>query len=232
MTVAILIFSIGAYFLGLVLIALLAYPHLLGQTFPTAFVKVSMLFLYPLGAGAIKALVNVMGAQQFHPILHKDPIMSYYVTFYTFINIGPLVGRMVTPAVLDVNPFTAYMIPVVEFGLAISIFILGSRRYNKMKPTGKDNLTVPKITGSAICGMTGLEKQKESNGGHYPDFLVTSIKQLTNIMPMTALIIPFNIAYTQMTGPFQDQGDVMASVGGFIDDAWMTNFHSFSCIFY
>ncbi len=80
--VTILLFSLAFYLPGLLLIALSAYPQLVSATFPTTMVSVAMLGLYPMGAGAIKACVNVMGAQQYHPVLQSAQIERFYVNFY------------------------------------------------------------------------------------------------------------------------------------------------------
>ncbi|KAL7524676.1 hypothetical protein ACHAWF_001064 [Thalassiosira exigua] len=75
-------FLFGATFLYLpvlILIALCSYPYALGSVFDLSALRASMLVLYPLGAGFIKVAVNVLGAKQFNPILHKDFIESYYV---------------------------------------------------------------------------------------------------------------------------------------------------------
>jgi len=225
----ILLFSIGAYLPGLLLIALSAYPYLLGPTFPSTVLSVAMLGLYPLGAGAIKACVNILGAQQYHPLLQKAQIERYYVNFYLAINIGALIGGMVIPVVVQTDVFAGYMIPVVCFAVAILVFIMGSRRYVKMRPQGKDNLTVVKITSKALCCLRGFSKQKKSNGGKYPDTLVSSIVQLASVIPVTLLVVPFNLAYSQMVNTFVAQGLVMQPVG-FVNAAWMNNFDAFSVI--
>ncbi len=78
----ILLFSLAFYLPGLILIALSSYPGLVSATFPMTMVQVAMLALYPMGAGAIKACVNVMGAQQYHPVVQKAQIERFYVNFY------------------------------------------------------------------------------------------------------------------------------------------------------
>ena len=87
---------------------------------------------------------------------------------------------------------------VKVFAVGITIFILGSSRYVKNKPQGKSNLQVLAITGMAICGFQGLEKQKDSNDGKYPDLMVNSVRQLSAVFPISALIIPFSIVYGQV----------------------------------
>lgn len=162
-------------------------------------------------------------------MLQKGAIDQFYIKFYMAINCGSLIGGLVIPTVVRQNPFAGYMIPVVVFSLGISIFILGSSRYTKMKPQGKTNLKVLKISGIAICGCQGLEKQKVSNGGRYPDVLVRSIKQLAAIIPITTLCVPFNIVWGEMMGMIQAQGIVMQNVG-FVDAAWMQNFDAIAVI--
>ena len=78
----ILLFSLVFYLPGLLMIALSSVPGLVSATFPMAMVTWAMLCLYPMGAGAIKACVNVMGAQQYHPVLQKAQIERFYVNFY------------------------------------------------------------------------------------------------------------------------------------------------------
>ena len=87
---------------------------------------------------------------------------------------------------------------VKVFAVGIAIFILGSSRYVKNKPQGKSNLQVLAITGMAICGFQGLEKQKESNGGNYPDLVINLVRQLSAVFPVSSLIIPFSIVYGQV----------------------------------
>ena len=91
---------------------------------------------------------------------------------------------------------------VKVFAVGIIIFLLGSPRYVMIKPQGKNNLKVMPITGKAICGFQGLEKQRESNGGKYPDVIVNAVKQLGAIFPVSALCIPFNIVYGQVRFKF------------------------------
>jgi POT family proton-dependent oligopeptide transporter len=78
----IVIFGVMAYLPGLLLIALSAKPYALGATFNTPALLAGLLVLYPLGAGALKSCVNVFGAQQFHPVMQREQIKTYYVLFY------------------------------------------------------------------------------------------------------------------------------------------------------
>lgn len=37
----------------------------------------------PVGTGTVKAVVNVFGARQFHPLLQRSMVESFYVQFYS-----------------------------------------------------------------------------------------------------------------------------------------------------
>ena len=76
------------YLPGLVLIALTTIPGLLGSEFNSQALVGGFIFLWPFGTGIVKAIVNVFGAKQFHPLLQSSLIESYYVSFYMAINIG------------------------------------------------------------------------------------------------------------------------------------------------
>ena len=70
------------YLPGLIVIALTAFPYLLGDEFPTSSLYAGFVVLMPLGAGAIKSVVNVFGAKQFHPYLQQTLVEKYYINFY------------------------------------------------------------------------------------------------------------------------------------------------------
>ena len=227
----ILICSLCLYLPGLLLIALTAYPNLLGNTFPTGVLTTAMLGIIPLGSGAIKACVNVLGAQQFHPVLQRRQMERYFVNFYLTVNIGALIGGMIIPIVLRYSAFAGYMLSTCCFFLAIIVFVMGNYRHNyiKMHPQGKDNLTVLAILGKVICSLQSLERQKVSCGGRYSDELVQSIKRLGAVIPVIMLIMPFNIVFGQIISMFVVQGAVMADAG-FVDAAWMQNFNPIAII--
>merc|ERR1711865_1302277 len=67
-----------------------------------------------------------------------------------------------------------------------------------------------------------MDSQKVSNGGDYRDTFVDGIKQFLCVIPITALTIPFNVAYTQLTGEIITQGMAMAP-SGFLDAPMINN---------
>ncbi|KAF4715371.1 hypothetical protein FOZ62_025448, partial [Perkinsus olseni] len=110
--------------------------------------------------------VNVMGAQQFHPEEHKDLITRYYTYFYASINLGSIVGGIVTPILVESVSFTAsFAFPLVAFVIATIVFIVGNLmgRYVKPKPQGSAVLEILKVIFFSLTRCS-LEKNKESNG--------------------------------------------------------------------
>ena len=232
----------------------MAKPYLLGETFPVKLLYAAYLFFYPCGAGAIKSCVsiadpdsksssftlktiivfchqqvNVMGAQQFHPVLQKGGIEKFYVNMYVSIHIGSLFGGLIVPTIVNYNPFAGYMTATVLMSLAVVLYVSGSSKYVKVKPDGKDLLTVLAIACKAVFCLQGIEKQKVSNGGCYQDEFAKSAKQLGTIIPVVGLLIPFNMVWGQLMAMVQAQGVVMKEVG-FVDAAWMQNFDAFGVV--
>ena len=224
-----LAFSIGAYLPGLIMIALTAYPYLLGATFPTKLLKAAMLVFIPLGSGAIN-VVNVFGAQQFHPTRQKSQIESYYIYFYILATCGSLIGGIVLPVVLQYSAFVGYMLVAGCYLLAVIFFVLGNYHYQyvKMKPQGNNNMQVLSILCNAMRGR-GIERQKVSNGGKYSDMVVQTIQRLGNVIPVTMLALPFNIIFSQMLITIPAQGSVMAKAG-FVDAIWVQSFNHITVI--
>uniref|UniRef100_A0A7S2S5E9 Peptide transporter n=1 Tax=Mucochytrium quahogii TaxID=96639 RepID=A0A7S2S5E9_9STRA len=226
------LFTAFVYIPGLLLIALTAYPFLLGSTFPTTVIRVALMAFYPIGAGALKSCVNVLGAQQFHP-LQKLAIEKYYVRFYMFINIGALVGGIIIPIICQgggVDVFYAYMIPVVCLSLGLLVFVLGTSRYVRPKPQGS---VILQTVGAACRSLTvcppSLEKMKETNGGRYEDCFVEKVKVMGALLLLMCYIVPFNIIYSQMLSVFIIQGNNMIPAG-FIDASMMQNFDAISVL--
>jgi len=219
------------YIPGLVLQSLTTFPGVLGTTFNTTAARVAMLGLIPVGAGFIKALVNVFGAKQYHPVLQTSQIESYYIKFYMFLVGGALAGGLVLPVVAQVNIIVAYSIPPVLMTLALLIFLSGSRRYVKSKPNNTDLWNTLRILGQAVVCYKSIDSQKVSQGGTHQDTFVDGIKQFLYVIPITALTIPFNVAYTQLTGQIITQGQAMQPYG-FLDAAVMNNCEALSVLIF
>jgi dipeptide/tripeptide permease len=198
------------YIPGLTLIALTTIPGCLGPTFNQSALRWGLLALWPIGTGSVKSVVNVFGAKQFHPILQSSLIESYYVNFYMCINIGALAGGVIVPQVAQYDITTAYFIPVLVLTLGVFLFLLGTPKYVRTRPQGQFQLWTPKA-----------EKKKSPY-----EFLTPSPStdfSLMTVLKISLLVIPFNIAYSQMATTFIVQGIVMEKLFGCIDAATMNN---------
>jgi dipeptide/tripeptide permease len=186
--------AIFFYIPGLVLIAMTTVPNLLGESFNKTALSIGLLGLWPVGTGIVKSVVNVFGAKQFHPLIQSALIESYYVNFYMCINIGALAGGVIVPILAQTNVTMAYFIPVGVLSLGVFCFLLGTPRYVITKPRGD-------LLSSEDDG-TGLS--------------------ISSVARVCLLIVPFNIAYSQMATTFVVQGTVMRKFY-VIDAASMNN---------
>lgn len=126
------------------------------RDFPRGLLQLAILFLWPMGAGMVKSVVNVFGAKQFHPILQRNQIESYYVRFYVSINVGALMGILVVPVTAQTNISSAYLIPVILLSVALMVFCAGTNQYVRMKPRGRQVKTHNSIPLSTIFRISLL----------------------------------------------------------------------------
>mmetsp|Transcript_46370 Transcript_46370/g.52698 ORF Transcript_46370/g.52698 Transcript_46370/m.52698 type:complete len:775 (-) Transcript_46370:223-2547(-) len=218
---AILIGSIVFYLPGLLLILASTIPHLWGfENFNRTLLSIGMLGLWPIGTGILKSIVNIFGAKQFHPLLQSSKIESYYVKFYMCINIGSLIGGIVVPFVAQRNMIYAYTFPVTMLLIGILMFLSGTPRYVCHPPSG-----------DLLKGIQWFPNRKKKNNASSSSSSPLSNKSsdtfasssLVTIFKISALTIPFNIAYSQMATTFIVQGTVMKRAFGWIDAASMNN---------
>ncbi|VEU34099.1 unnamed protein product [Pseudo-nitzschia multistriata] len=247
---AMLVGSLCFYIPGLLLIMGSTIPHLWGlETFSHKALCTGLLVLWPVGTGIVKSIVNVFGAKQFHPLLQSSLIESYYVKFYMCINIGALIGGIIVPLVAQSDVTLAYTFPVAMLLIGIVLFLSGTSRYVRHPPKGdmfkgvnikwwrssrskktgtqKKTLSVTSSIDSATSTSSvdtvdsvppapSSSKSSSKNGS-------PSASGLGTIFKISALIIPFNIAYSQMATTFIIQGTVMKRAFGWIDAASMNN---------
>lgn len=236
----ILLGSILCYIPGLTLIALTTIPQFLGHTFNHSAIRWGLLVLWPMGTGTVKACVNVFGAKQFHPILQSSFIESYYVNFYMCINIGALTGGIVVPLVAQKCITLAYFIPVAMLGLGVLMFVLGTKRYVRPRPSRQDvRLMLEDKWENCCCRQAWgrnlpsppsqpmMATTKTPPSKH--DIMVMNIQSgpeeskvgVGTIVILSGLVVPFNVAYAQMATTFIVQGSVMTNFG--VVDAPMMN---------
>ena len=219
---SILIGALGLYIPGLLLLALTTVPYLLGDEFNTKLLSLALLVLWPLGTGIVKSCVNVFGAKQFHPLLQSALVERYYVIFYMAINIGSLAGIILVPIVAQYNITLAYCLPVSLLGMAICLFVSGTPRYV---------IGAPKEGGGGLLAVCNGKRGKRSKAAAIDPNAPNTIPLFT-IFRITALTIPFNIAYSQMPTTFIVQGTVMKKAFGVIDVATMNSLDAVSVLIF
>jgi POT family proton-dependent oligopeptide transporter len=208
----------------------------------------ALLILWPIGTGTVKACVNVFGAKQFHPLLQSSLIERYYVTFYMCINIGSMVGGILIPIVAQHSVTIAYMIPAAGLTLGAICFVACSSRYTMTRPSRAKRASIGSMCKSLADMCQKLKHNKESQRssaeGDDPEktafvpFSPTiksknSQLSLLSVFKVCALIIPFNIGYSQMATTYIIQGTVMRpAVSGFMDAATMNNCDAVSVLLF
>lgn len=199
----ILVFS-AVYFAGLVMVCVAAIDGI-DQVW---MLYVGVWFLLSLGTGGIKSCISVLGGQQIHPS-QKETMTSFFTLFYAAINFGAIVGGFAVPAVCDEVSYVAgYAIPVVAFALATAVLVIGSKRYVKVKPEGSVVLQICRVIGSAIASLS-LKKCRKSQGGKYDDHFIDDAASLFSLIPFFAMIIPFMVAYMQISTVYESQTATM-----------------------
>ena len=200
------------YLPGLLLLALTTIPYFLGDTFNEALLTLGVLFLWPMGTGIVKSIVNVFGAKQFHPLLQSSMIESYYVNFYMCINIGALAGIGIIPIVAQHNITFAYSWPVTLLALGALIFVAGTPRYVCSPPRGD---------------LWRSSKKRRRTSGRNIETI-----PLWKIFRICLLIVPFCVGYNQMPTTFIVQGMVMTKAFGIFDVASMNSLDACSVLFF
>lgn len=216
------------YIPGLLLLALSTIPYLLGPVFNLSALKAGMIVLYPVGAGFTYAVLNVFGAKQYHPVLQADMIQTYFVNVFMANNFGALAGGLIIPLVAQVRITAACLIPVGAMVLGVIFFVLGTFRYVRATPRKDAHLKTLQVVGMPLV-CKSVDAAKESHGGKQQDSFVDGVKSLLAVIPIAALTIPFNIAYSQVVAVFTVQGLAMRKAG-FIDAAIMLNFDAVSVL--
>ena len=181
------------YLPGLFVIASSTFPNgWLGYTsFNVSAYKFALLFLWPVGTGTIKAVVNVFGARQYHPILQRSLVESYYVQFYMVINVGAVAGCVVIPVVARSSITMAYSIPFVLLFAALLVFVAGSKRYVDVIPLGR-------ASGHHHHAQQQQQLHRQNREMDHRELDERERPPtFADVAKICALIIPFNIVYGQ-----------------------------------
>jgi len=175
-------------------------------------------FWFPLGFGGIKSLISVMGANQYHPVIHANQISSFYVRFYVAINVGAFASTAVNIYATTVGDemWKPFIIPACTFVVGIVVFLVANGRYVKRKPLGSAAVEVSKIACSSMSSCPpSLARQTEENGGKYNSSMVNDTRFVAMMIPLLAVCqLPFMLAYWLNDTVTIFQGMEMEETGG------------------
>ena len=122
---------------------------------------------------------------------------SFLFSYQVVINVGAVAGCIVIPVVARSSITVAYMIPFVLLLVAVLCFVTGSNRYVAAVPGGHG----AQIEEGNVDNVSDMKDK--------PNF--------ADVAKICALIIPFNIVYSQCPTTFMVQGGVMDPLFGFIE---------------
>ncbi|XP_012331637.1 solute carrier family 15 member 2 [Aotus nancymaae] len=183
------------YVLGHVIKSLGALPILGGQVVHTVLSLVG-LSLIALGTGGIKPCVAAFGGDQFEE-KHAEERSRYFSVFYLAINAGSLISTFITPMLRgDVQCFgedcyaLAFGVPGLLMVIALVVFAMGSKMYNKPPPEGNIVAQVLKCIWFAISNRFKNRSGDIPKRQHwldwaaekYPKQLIMDVKALTRVL--------------------------------------------------
>ncbi|PNJ63800.1 solute carrier family 15 member 2 isoform X2 [Pongo pygmaeus] len=154
------------------------------------------LSLIALGTGGIKPCVAAFGGDQFEE-KHAEERTRYFSVFYLSINAGSLISTFITPMLRgDVQCFgedcyaLAFGVPGLLMVIALVVFAMGSKIYNKPPPEGNIVAQVFKCIWFAISNRFKNRSGDISKRQHwldwaaekYPKQLIMDVKALTRVL--------------------------------------------------
>ncbi|XP_055116664.1 solute carrier family 15 member 2 isoform X4 [Symphalangus syndactylus] len=154
------------------------------------------LSLIALGTGGIKPCVAAFGGDQFEE-KHAEERTRYFSVFYLSINAGSLISTFITPMLRgDVQCFgedcyaLAFGVPGLLMVIALVVFAMGSKIYNKPPPEGNIVAQVFKCIWFAISNRFKNRSGDIPKRQHwldwaaekYPKHLIMDVKALTRVL--------------------------------------------------
>uniref|UniRef100_A0A2I3HZL0 Solute carrier family 15 member 2 n=1 Tax=Nomascus leucogenys TaxID=61853 RepID=A0A2I3HZL0_NOMLE len=154
------------------------------------------LSLIALGTGGIKPCVAAFGGDQFEE-KHAEERTRYFSVFYLSINAGSLISTFITPMLRgDVQCFgedcyaLAFGVPGLLMVIALVVFAMGSKIYNKPPPEGNIVAQVFKCIWFAISNRFKNRSEDIPKRQHwldwaaekYPKHLIMDVKALTRVL--------------------------------------------------
>ncbi|XP_066203376.1 solute carrier family 15 member 2 isoform X3 [Saccopteryx leptura] len=199
------------YVLGHVIKSLGALPILGGHMVHTV-LSLLGLSLIALGTGGIKPCVAAFGGDQFEK-KHEKERTRYFSVFYLSINAGSLLSTFITPMLRgDVQCFgedcyaLAFGVPGLLMMIALVVFAMGSKMYNKAPPEGNIVTQVFKCIWFAISNRFKNRSGDIPKRHHwldwaaekYPQQLILDVKALTRVL---FLYIPLPMFWALLEQP-------------------------------
>ncbi|XP_011806220.1 PREDICTED: solute carrier family 15 member 2 isoform X2 [Colobus angolensis palliatus] len=154
------------------------------------------LSLIALGTGGIKPCVAAFGGDQFEE-KHAEERTRYFSVFYLSINAGSLISTFITPMLRgDVQCFgedcyaLAFGVPGLLMVIALAVFAMGSKIYNKPPPEGNIVAQVFRCIWFAISNRFKNRSGDIPKRQHwldwaaekYPKQLIMDVKALTRVL--------------------------------------------------
>uniref|UniRef100_A0A3Q3QRD2 Solute carrier family 15 member 1 n=2 Tax=Monopterus albus TaxID=43700 RepID=A0A3Q3QRD2_MONAL len=161
------------------------------------------LLLIALGTGGIKPCVAAFGGDQFQEHQEKQR-STFFSIFYLSINAGSLLSTLITPILRGQKcgiyseqqcyPL-AFGVPAVLMVVALVVFIIGSRMYNKTAPQGNILVKVCKCIGFALKNRFRHRSSQYSKRAHWMDWAEEKydkllIAQVKMVLKVLFLYIP------------------------------------------
>lgn len=220
-------FSI-VYMVGIVVLFATSLPVSIehGAAFPGL---IAAMVIIGLGTGGIKSNVSPLIAEQirstkpFVKVLSNgkrvivDPevtVQRVYMIFYMGINVGSISAIATTTLELKVGFWSAFLLPLIMFGVGYFILVSGKKRYVIRPPQGGVIGNCFKVIWIAMRNRFDLDKAKPSfqeKGGRgykvsWDDRFVDELKTALVACKMFLFFPIYWLTYSQMMNNFVSQG--------------------------
>jgi dipeptide/tripeptide permease len=216
------------YMVGIFVLFVTSLPFSIkhGGAFPGL---IAAMFIIGLGTGGIKSNVSPLIAEQVRPTkpfvkalsngkrVIVDPevtVQRVYMIFYMCINLGSISAIATTILELHVGFWSAYLLPLLMFGVGYFVLVSGKKKYVIRPPQGGVIGNCFKALWIAMRNRFDLEKAKPSQQGIGKGSYTTSwddkfIDELRTALVACKVFLFFPIywlTYSQMMNNFISQG--------------------------
>jgi len=213
-----IIVFVSGYVLSMALLAVGVIPEILHNQ---KWIVIVALFLVAICMGGIKANVVTFGADQFMGA--SDEVkQTFFNWFYFSINFGSLISFTgVAWVQQNIGFAVGFAIPAAVMFLSAVFFVLGSKLYTKLPPSGSILSKCFSILIHCIKAPPEVKKQspgfldrakfiKNTFGENlFKNEEVEDLKTFSKILPVQGTYVMFWCLYAQMSSVFYSQGTVM-----------------------